>query len=44
MRVLLLLLLCAVTMVEVYAQDRSYGRSMVISSTPSSRRSKRSCW
>ena len=31
MRVLLLLLLCAVTMVEVYAQDRSYGRSMVIS-------------
>jgi gamma-glutamyltranspeptidase/glutathione hydrolase len=31
MRVLLLILLCAVTVVEMYAQDRSYGRSMVIS-------------
>src|SRR5690348_16478247 len=31
MRILLLVLLCAVTVVQVYAQDRSYGRSMVIS-------------
>ena len=31
MRVLLLILLCAVDVVEVYAQDRTYGRSMVIS-------------
>jgi gamma-glutamyltranspeptidase/glutathione hydrolase len=31
MRILLLFLLCAVTVVQVYAQDRSYGRSMVIS-------------